>query len=498
MTKSTKVTEIQSKNRPNIVIFNPDSYRGDVVGHLGNRGAVTPNLDSIINYGGVSFSNAFAQNPYCTPSRCSFMTGLYPHVHGHRSMKYMLRTHEPNLFSVLKREGYANWMIGKNDLFSVESVDDYMKYGVVKVQPPEGEFFHHRPTPLPKDDPRRECFYEGVATRYGDGSIYGDNDYNLVKGAVDIIDSSSEDQPFCLFVPIAAPHPTYIVEKEFYDMIDPELIPLRLSVPERTNPYLDAYRVLQRSDEMDEEAWLEIKRVYYAMCTKVDFFFGQVVNALKAKGIYDDTLIIFLSDHGDFAGDYDMVEKTVCSLDDALIRSPLIIKPPAKMGAKPGIRNQLVELIDMTATIYDILGIEPGYTCQGRTLCSALQGDETEIRDAVFAETGARRDERQFMNVDCESMSSDSFYGKRYQMRFPRDMAGSYGVSVRSHSHKYIYRPYTGQNALFDLKADPGEISNLSGNPRFADLEQSMKLRLLEYYAKTADVIPYDQDPRNI
>lgn len=486
------------KRTPNIVIFNPDSYRGDVVGHLGNPGAVTPNLDALLNEGGVSFANAFAQVPYCTPSRCSFMTGWYPHVHGHRSMNYMLKPHEPNLFSVLKRAGYANWMIGKNDLFAVTSVEDYQLHGVTKLKPPEVEHLYHRPPPLPTDDPRRECYYQGVATKDGDGPIYRQGDPNVVKGAIDVIESSSTDQPFCLFIPIVTPHPAYIVEQEFYDQIDPDRLPERLPVPERTHSYMDAYRELQRSAELEEADWLEIRRVYYAMCTKVDHFFGQIVQALKAKGIYDETLIIFLSDHGDFTGDYDMVEKTVCSLNDAVIRSPFLIKPPAKMGASPGIRHELVELIDMTATIYDLLEIDPGYTCQGRSLCGLLSGEEGELRDAVFAEAGARQGEQQFMNRDCEKMAPDSFYGKRYHMRLPRDMAGSYGVSVRTHAHKYIYRPYTGDHELYNLERDPGELHNLSGDPAHAELEQAMSQRLLEYYAKTADVIPYEQDSRHI
>lgn len=489
---------MDAKKRPNIVIFNPDSYRGDVVGHLGNAGAVTPNLDAMLGNGAVSFANAFAQNPYCTPSRCSFMTGWYPHVHGHRSMKYMLRPHEPSLFSVLRREGYINWMIGKNDLFAVTSVADYEKHGVTKVSPPAAAPTHHRPAPLAAGDARRECYYQGVATRAGDGPPYHDRDHDKVQGAVDLIASSSADQPFCLFVPITNPHPAYVVEEEFYGLIDPDRLPPRLPVPERTDPYLDAYRALQRSSELDEPAWREIKRVYYAMCAKVDFLFGRVVDALKEKGIYDETLIIFLSDHGDFAGDYDMVEKTVCSLNDALIRSPLVFKPPAAMGAQPGVRKQLVELVDMTATIYDLLDIDPGYTCQGRSLGDVLRGDEREVRDAVFAETGARQGERQFMNRDCETMPADSFYGKRYHMRLPRDMAGSYGVSVRTHAHKYVYRPYSGQHALYDLQADPGELCNLSGRPDCAALEQALSMRLLEYYAKTADVIPYEQDSRHV
>jgi arylsulfatase A-like enzyme len=91
---------------PHIVIFNPDQWRGDVLGHLGNRAAVTPHLDRMVATDAVSFRNAFCQNPVCTPSRCSFMTSWYPHVRGHRTMFHMLRQDEPVLLKTLKENGY--------------------------------------------------------------------------------------------------------------------------------------------------------------------------------------------------------------------------------------------------------------------------------------------------------------------------------------------------------------------------------------------------------
>ena len=86
-----------TNKKPHILIFNPDQWRGDVMGHIGNRAAVTPSLDSIVETDAVSFTNAFCQNPVCTPSRCSFMTGWYPHVRGHRTMFHMLQPDEPML-----------------------------------------------------------------------------------------------------------------------------------------------------------------------------------------------------------------------------------------------------------------------------------------------------------------------------------------------------------------------------------------------------------------
>ena len=105
--------------RPNIIIFNPDEMRADAVGHLGGAGTCTPFLDSMVKTDAVSFSNAFCQNPVCVPSRCSFTTGLYPHVRGHRTMAYLLREGEESIFSELKKQGYYVWMNARNDPMSL-------------------------------------------------------------------------------------------------------------------------------------------------------------------------------------------------------------------------------------------------------------------------------------------------------------------------------------------------------------------------------------------
>lgn len=102
--------------RPHIVIFNPDQWRSDVMGHMGNPAAYTPVLDRWVESEAVSFSNAFCQNTVCTPSRCSFMSGWYPHVRGHRTMFHMMQPDEPVLLRTLKEQGYFVWWGGKNDL----------------------------------------------------------------------------------------------------------------------------------------------------------------------------------------------------------------------------------------------------------------------------------------------------------------------------------------------------------------------------------------------
>jgi arylsulfatase A-like enzyme len=482
---------------PNILIFNPDSYRGDVLGHLGNPGACTPNVDQLVADGGVSYANTFAQNPVCTPSRCSFMTGWYPHVQGHRSMKNMLKEYEPNLFSVLRREGYHVWWGGKNDLFAVTSSEDYSKHCDTKYAPPPARG-NQTLDGIPPDDPRRKVFYQGILDGEGENWPHLGRDGGMVRGAVDFISNVNGEQPFCIFLPLGNPHPAYRVEREFYDRIDPQSLPPRLSVPKRDLPALDKLREIYGTERVSDEEWMDIKRIYYAMCTKVDDLFGSVVQALKDRGLYDNTLIIFMSDHGDFAGDYALPEKTHFSLQDCLLRVPLVIRPPAGLGADGGVRNHLAELVDMCPTIYDLLGIDPDYDAQGASLRASLRGDDREIRECVFAEVGARAGEEAFINRDVDSMPKDSFYALQSEASWVAHESGSYAVMARSQDYKYVRRGYSNHHELYDLAADPGELNNLSGTQHMADVEAKMATQLLDHFMQTGDVLPHETDSRQI
>lgn len=187
------------KKRPNIVIFNPDQYRADFVRHLGNPAAVTPNFDSIIQNDAVSFSHAYCQNPVCTPSRCSFMSGWYPHVKGHRTMFHMMQKDEPVLLKTLKDEGYFVWWGGKNDL--IPGQNSFEAYCDVKYEP------NRKLQPgLHKDQSWRGSehqdnyysFYAGKLDTGGE-EVYYDADWAHVDGAVEFIGDAPHDKPFCIW-----------------------------------------------------------------------------------------------------------------------------------------------------------------------------------------------------------------------------------------------------------------------------------------------------------
>ncbi|MBW7460562.1 sulfatase-like hydrolase/transferase, partial [Paenibacillus sepulcri] len=188
--------------KPHIVIFNPDQWRADVMGHLGNIAAVTPNLDRLVQTDAVSFRNAFCQNPVCTPSRCSFMSGWYPHVGGHRTMFHMMQEDEPVLLKSLKDEGYTVWWGGKNDLVPAEN--GFEAYCDIKYQPekkPRPETNLHFSDGW-RGDPESDnyySFYAGKLEKAPDEEAYYDGDWANVLGAIDFIRNAPQDKPLCIY-----------------------------------------------------------------------------------------------------------------------------------------------------------------------------------------------------------------------------------------------------------------------------------------------------------
>ena len=224
--------------RPHIVIFNPDQWRGDVLGHAGNPAAVTPNLDRLVASDAVSFERAFCQNPVCTPSRCSFMSGWYPHVRGHRTMHHMMRPGEPVLLKTLKDNGYFVWWGGKNDL--VPTQNGFDAYCDVKYEPEEElrpMFANDRQAEW-RGEPGSDgyySFYVGQLPTEGDEPYY-DRDWANVRGAIDRIrqwgeEDHADDDALCLYLPLTYPHPPYAVEDPWFSLIDHDLLPDRPTGP---------------------------------------------------------------------------------------------------------------------------------------------------------------------------------------------------------------------------------------------------------------------------
>ena len=489
-------------HRPPIIIFNPDQWRGDVLGHVGNPAAVTPNLDRLARTDGVSFRNAFCQNPVCTPSRCSFMTGWYPHVRGHRTMFHMLRDGEPVLLRSLKEHGYFVWWGGKNDL--VPGQFGYDAYCDVKYTPSRPPYPNLHSLSDWRGAPGGDAyysFYGGRLEKDDNGPHYYDNDWAMVLGAIDLIETPPTNSPLCIYLPLGYPHPPYAVEDPYYSQIDRDTLPQRLPAPAdwSTKPsLLEGIAERQNLEGWSEARWTELRATYYGMCARVDDQFGLLMQALRDAGMYDDAAVFFFADHGDFTGDYGLVEKTQNTFEDCLTRVPLLIKPPACTPVAPRVSDALVELIDFPATVEAFTGIEPRHTHFGRSLLPVLTGETDEHRDAVFCEGGRLHGEEQAKELEstdgCDHPEA-SLYWPRLVLQHGEGPEHGKAIMCRTKEFKYVRRLYE-PDELYDLRADPGELENRIDDPELAGVLASMKDRLLRHYLETCDVVPPDADKR--
>lgn len=498
------------KKQPHLIIFNPDQWRGDVLGHMGNPAAVTPNLDRFVETEGVSFSSAFCQNTVCTPSRCSFMTGWYPHVRGHRTMYHMLHPEhgEPNLLKILKDNGYFVWWGGKNDL--TPGQDDISPYCDIRFRPSADDFKRWGCSPREgnhggdlawrgsKDDDHFYSFLKGRLDKQDD-DIYGDGDWAMVLGALDFIRDYDGDKPLCVYLPILYPHPPYCVEEPWYSMIDREKLPRRAMHPADWKGKPSILKGICENQHLQgwtAERWTELRATYYGMCARLDHQFGLLMDALRETGIYDDSAVFLFSDHGDFTGDYGLVEKTQNTFEDCLSRVPFIVKPPADTPVNPRVSNALMELVDFSATVYDLTGIDPGYDSFGKSLLPLLAGETDEHRDAVFCEGGRRLGETQAMETESASSGNDGLYSPRIRLQTTDEAPyHTKAAMCRTHTHKYVQRLYE-QDELYDLVADPQEECNVIDDPAYKDTLALLKDRLLRWYMETADVVPRQTDKR--
>lgn len=487
---------------PHIIIFNPDQWRGDVLGHLGNPAAVTPHLDRLVETEAVSFRNAFCQSPVCTPSRCSFMTGWYPHVRGHRTMFHMLRKDEPMLLKTLKENGYFVWWGGKNDV--VPGQDGYGDYCQVKYRPPipprYRDLHSSRNWRGSPDSDTYYSFYRGRLDRDpgDDEPYYVDGDWINVLGAIEQIKNYQDEQSLCIYLPLGYPHPPYAVEDPYYSKTDPSTLPPRIPTPEwNLKPsLLQGISERQHLSSWSEERWSELRRTYYGMCARVDDQFGLLIQALKNAGIYEDTAIFFFSDHGDFTGDYGLVEKTQNTFEDCLTRVPLIVKPPKNIPVRPGVQDALVELVDIPATVSDLCGVKLGYSHFGKSLLPLISGQVESLRDAVFSEGGRLPGERQAKELESEdNQVPTGLYWPRLSLQAGDGPEHGKATMCRTSRYKYVRRLLEADE-LYDLESDPQELHNRIHDPNLSKVLSTMKDRLLTFYQETCDVVPLDADRR--
>lgn len=487
--------------RPNIIILNPDEMRWSAMSHMGNPAAKTPALDRFAAEEAVSFSRAYCQNPVCVPSRCSFFTGLYPHTRGHRTMQYLLHSEESSLFSELKQAGYYVWMNARNDLIAGQISGLEEKHA--------SEVYYKRPekssagkTPNVRKAVQAMRTEKEFPYDHFNGLTQNamDGDWDDTRAACErILHPVEPEKPLCLFLGWNNPHPPYAAEDPYFSAINREALPARICY-EQTQGKSRMIRKLHELVGMDaysETQWNELRAVYLAQCMKIDEMFRQICDALKEAGQYDNSAIFFLSDHGDFCGDYGLPEKAQNTFEDCLTRVPLLIKPPKDCPVDPGISDSLTELVDFYATAMDYAEVNPDHEQFGRSLRPVLENRQSSVRSFVCSEGGRMPSEPQCDEWHAEGeqgpAKSNAYWPKKTAQL--DDEAHEKGTMIFDGHYKYVHRP-SGRNELYNLLEDPEERINLYPDRAPAEIVAKMQTRLLDWYQQTCDIVPRQYDNR--
>jgi arylsulfatase A-like enzyme len=413
----------------------------------------------------------------------------------------MLRNDEPMLLRTLKENGYFVWWGGKNDL--VPGQFGYDDYCHIKYSPNHPLHPNLHTWDAWRGDANSDTFYSFYFGRLEVNSgedYYHDGDWANVMGAVDLINNAPQDQPLCIYLPLGYPHPPYAVEDPYYSLIDQSKLPKRILPPETWEAKPSILKGILENQNMQgwtEDRWTELRATYYGMCTRVDTQFGLLIEALQDAGIYDDTAIFFFSDHGDFTGDYGLVEKTQNTFEDCLTRVPFLIKPPSWVPVQNRVSDALVELIDFPATVEAITGIEPQHTHFGRSLLPILSSESEKHRDAVFSEGGRLQGETQCMELESTAYQNpQGLYWPRLSLQSKEGPEHTKACMCRTKDFKYVRRLYE-LDELYDLRTDPSELHNCIDDPSYADVIAQLKERMLTFYMETCDIVPYDIDRRS-
>ena len=480
--------------RPNVVLFVPDELRAESMGLFGGP-AATPNFARLAAQG-TAFSRAFSTYPVCTQSRASFLTGRYTHSAGHRSLWDPLRFTEPNLLAYAKQSNYSVFWAGKNDAMDVpsfnKSVDEAGEWGLGASG---GNAFTI-------DDPR---YYSFIANESSVATPATAHDGACVQHAVRFLEArnaSGDERPFFVYLPMMSPHPPYGCPAPFYGFSGaiPDLRPPDLPGKPDFHARIRYYR---NATKWEDGTLERVQRLYLGCVEYSDWVLGQLLDALERLGLDEsNTAIVVTADHGDYGGDFGLVEKWPSGLEDVLLNVPMIMRVPGGVAGQR-VDDALVQHMDLTPTLLDAMQVPLEHVQFGVSQLPLLTGaSQPDLSRVVFAEGGYSTLEPRDFEGDCSDPlrnlcdPAGIYYPKGVQ-EWNEKLTVCRAYMVRTQTHKLVRRsdPLDADHdsELYDLVADPRELRNVYANASYAGVRAALTTTLLEWMLQTSavNVLPF-------
>jgi arylsulfatase A-like enzyme len=445
---------------PNIVFVMTDQHRTDTLGCYGNPHVRTPALDGLAAQGTL-LGDCFTPTAICSPTRASLLTGVMPFRHR------MLANYERNVGYIeelgdeftpfsrrLRAAGYNVGLTGKWHVGRRRGPADFGFDGThfpgwhnPMYHPKYAAWLAERGLRVPQiHEPVRGVFPNGQPGNLLAGRLDGPPDATFEAFLADetiswirryATEYRDQDKPFFMATHFFGPHLPYLLPPEYLTMYDPGLITLPASVSETFEnkpPVQREYSKHWTYDTLTEDTWRWLIAAYWGYVTLIDEQVGRILRELETLGLADDTCVVFTADHGEFTGSHRLHDKGPAMYDD-IYRIPGILRVP---GGVPGRREErFASLLDYTATILDIAGLDPDPDADGLSLLPLARGEAPARpwREVVLAE----------------------FHGHHFP--YPQRM-------IRTKTRKLIVNPES-LNELYDLDRDPDELANVYDDPAY-------------------------------
>jgi uncharacterized sulfatase len=441
----------QPPRRPNVLLIMADDLNTDL-GTYGHPLVRTPNIDRLAARG-LRFDRAYNQYPLCNPSRASLMTGLRPDTTRVYELQTQFRANVPDavtLPQMFRKSGYFAARVGKIYHYGVpggigtSGLDDPPSWDTVVN--PRGIDKDEEPL-LTNLTPMR-ALGSALAFYVSPSKDEEQTDGKVASETIAMLEAN-RDRPFFIAAGFYRPHCPYIAPKTYFEGYPLE----RIRIPEASSADLTrvpAAALFTRPPNWDlpADAQRHVIRAYYASISFLDANVGRVLDALERLKLRDNTIVVFMSDHGYNLGEHGQWMKQ--SLFERSARAPLIIAGPG-VSPRRGWSTRVVEYLDLYPTLAELAGLQGPATLEGRSLGPLLKNPEAEWNHPAF--TQVRRG------------ASPNFF---------------MGYSVRTERWRYTEWDGGAQGVeLYDESSDPDELRNLAEDPARKDVMQDMK-RLLQ------------------
>lgn len=480
---------MESVTPQTILLIMTDQQRADLCARQGFPVDCTPRLDALAG-SGCWFDHAYTTAPVCVPARISMLTGRFPSVHGAReNAGYDRPRYDRDLFDVARSEGFRTALIGKNHShLTADRVDRFSTFGHLGRVPPsesgaEGAF-----------DAWLQELGAMTASEPTPHPIEVQNPARIVTEAIDWLDEDPR-RPALAWLSFPEPHVPYQVPEPYFSDFGPDVVPepatTRAALDGKSQPWQWVQRLGDALGESDRESVLRARANYVGMLRLIDDQIGRLVDHLETTGRMDSTLIIFVADHGDYAGEYGLLRKGA-GIPEVLMRIPMFFSGAGVLRqAQDALSGAHVSLVDVLPTICELAGWTVPDGVQGRSLAAVLRGQTpTGEFDSIYAEQGVGGLPYPDDGAVATSLPEEGAPGAKVPVATLCDVTQDGALRmIRSGRWKLIMQ-VSGEAELYDLETDPLELTDRYHDADCADTVRTMLEQLAKWLIRAADPLP--------